>query len=285
MGNYIFDLIQNIIYNQVKQEKTEKSGDILMPVITINNYCEYVQMAGVLQVVLPASLVEGKAARLPTLFLLAPEGEEGSRWLRHTQAELLADKYQVAMVLVSCLEGCYTDMAYGYQFFQSLEKGVPDYLHKNVPALNLDDGQCYVAGCSMGGMGAIKLALQHPERFISVGSFSGRLDNKDSFQNPVEGDWLTQKRMINLWGSPEAIQGTVDDLTALKDKAVQASKALPAFYVSAGTGDIGYASSKAFVKQNGHDFCFVEREGRQDWFSWSDELHCFLKWAIRKGGK
>jgi len=255
-----------------------------MPIMTINNYCDYVQMAGVLQVVLPTDLINGKITRVPTLFLLAPEGEEGSRWLRHTQAELLADKYHMAMVLVSCLEGCFTDMAYGYRFFQSLAKGIPEYLSKNIPALSLDDGQCYVAGCSMGGMGAVKLALCYPERFIAAGSFSGRLDNEESSKNPVEGDWLTEKRMVNLWGSPDAIKGTMNDLAFLAGKALQACKVLPAFYISAGTQDIGYTASKVFAKQNDLLINFVERTGRQDWHSWSYELDQFLQWATQKGG-
>ena len=163
-----------------------------MPVLTINNFCDHIQMAGVLQVILPSSLVDGSLNRAPTVFLLAPEGQEGSRWLRHTQVELLADKYQAAMVLVSCLEGCYTDMAFGYRFFQSLEKGIPEYLGYNLPPLCLEDGHCFAVGCSIGGMGAVKWALSSPELFAAVGSFSGRLDNKESFQNSIEGDWLTK---------------------------------------------------------------------------------------------
>lgn len=254
-----------------------------MPVMTINNYCDYIQMAGVLQVVLPADLVDGKVTQASTLFLLSPEGEEGSRWLRGTQAELLADQYGVAMVMVSCLEGCYTDMAFGYRFFQSLAKGVPEYLFRNIPALNLE--RCYVAGCSMGGMGAVKLALTEPQRFIAAGSFSGRLDNEASFQNPVEGDWLGEKRMVNLWGSPDAIKGTVNDLRHLALSTAQSGQALPSFYISAGTDDIGYASSKAFAGLSGLETTFAQREGRQDWFAWSHELDRFLEWAVGKGGK
>ena len=255
-----------------------------MAVISIHNYCDYVQMAGVLQVVLPNAWVLGQrdAGRLPLVYLLAPEGEEGSRWLRHTQAELLAEQYQVAMVLVSSLQGCYTDMAYGYRFFQSLADGVPAYLKRNLPALRVHEGPCYIAGCSMGGMGAIKLALRYPARFAAVGSFSGRLDNADSFRHPVPGDWLTPKRMVNLWGSPEAIHGSQNDLHALAAAAVAGNTALPPFYISAGTGDIGYQSSVSFAGKPGLAVSYFEHMGRQDWFGWSIELHQFLKWCTQK---
>ena len=240
-------------------------------------------MASRLQVVLPADYLRGEDKRIPILILLAPEGEEGSRWLRHTQAETLSDKYQIAMVLVSCLQGCYTDMTFGYRFFQSLALGVPEYLHRIFPALHLENGRCYVAGASIGGMGAIKLALTQHKRFAAAASFSGRLDNRESFFNPVEGDWFTEKRMINLWGSPEAIPGSENDLQALAEKAVNNDSELPAFYISAGSDDAGFVSSRAFASDSRLQATFVERKGKQGWPGWANELEQFLAWCEKKG--
>ena len=115
MVNYIFDIIQPIIYNEVKSRVLYKVV-IRMPLVTIRNYCSYVQMAGALHVILPSGYISGEPLKPSTLFLLAPEGEDGSRWLRHTGAERLAERYGIAMVLVDCQQGCYTDMAFGYRF-------------------------------------------------------------------------------------------------------------------------------------------------------------------------
>ncbi len=254
-----------------------------MPVVSIRNYCSYVQMAGVLHVLLPSDFFAGAPLRASTLFLLAPEGEDGSRWLRHTQAERLADRYGIAIVLVSCLQGCYTDMAFGYRFFQSLCKGVPAYLRRILPAIPLDNGKTLIAGASMGGMGAIKWALAEPERFAAAASFSGRLDNRESFQSPVDGDWLTVKRMINLWGSPDAIPGSDNDLQTLLHKAAQAEAKLPGFYIAAGSGDAGLPSSRAFAADPRLRAAWFEREGKQDWGCWANELERFLQWVSQKG--
>lgn len=255
-----------------------------MPVLSIRNYCPYVQMAGAIQVIIPSAFLTGAQAKASTLFLLAPEGEEGSRWLRHTEAERLADRYGMTMVLVGCLQGCYTDMAFGYRFFQSLTRGVPEYLHRMLPALSLEDGQCYVAGASIGGMGAMKWALSEPRRFAAAASFSGRLDNRVSFLNPVEGDWFTPKRMKSLWGSPDAIPGSENDLRALARKAAQGADTLPALYISAGAGDAGFESSRAFASESGLRAAWRPREGAQDWACWADELECFLTWLQEKEG-
>jgi S-formylglutathione hydrolase FrmB len=241
-------------------------------------------MAGVLQVILPSDFLTGTPLQASTLFLLAPEGEDGTRWLRHTQAERLSDQYGIAIVLVGCLQGCYTDMAFGYRFFQSLSNGVPAYLRRILPAVPINGGKALVAGASMGGMGAVKWALAEPERFAAAASFSGRLNNRESFLHPVEGDWLTVKRMINLWGNPDAIPGSDNDLYALLHKAAQDEKKLPGFYISAGSGDIGLASSRAFASDSRVHASWVEREGKQGWACWAHELECFLQWAAQEGG-
>lgn len=253
-----------------------------MAVMTIHNYCDHIQMAGRLYVAAPDLWLRGDTERLPVLYLLAPEGEDGSRWLRHTQVELLAEQHNMIMVMVPCLQGCYTDMAYGYRFFQSLVVGVPAYLKRNLPAIRVDEGPCFVAGCSMGGMGAIKLALSYPASFAAVGSFSGRLDNEDSFRHPAAGDWLTEKRMKNLWGSPEAIPNSSSDLHALVDTAIARGIHLPPMYLSVGTGDAGYASSSAFAGKVGLDIHYVQHEGPQGWRSWANELEHFLTWRAGK---
>ncbi len=217
-----------------------------MALLTIHYYAKSIQMASVLQVVLPEQALYSPDRPLPVVLLLSPEGAEGAWWLRHCRLEHLSERRNVAFVLVPCLQGCHCDMAYGYRFAQVVEQDIPAWLDRNLPLLSTK-GQWWIAGCSMGGTGALRTALLHPERYAGTASFWGRLSHRENVEHPLPGDYLTPRRLHQLYGTdPAALTGTDMDLLALLNRAADSA---PTLHLCTGQGQPGYASNLQFVRR------------------------------------
>lgn len=61
----------------------------------------------------------------------------------------------------------------GGNYWQYISRELPDRVQKLFPCLSGCREDRYVAGLSMGGYGALKLALNHPEQYAKAASFSG----------------------------------------------------------------------------------------------------------------
>ncbi len=66
-------------------------------------------------------------------------------------------------------------MATGQRHWTYISEEVPAIARHFFP-LSGDRNKNYVAGLSMGGYGAFKLALTYPERYAAAASLSGALD-------------------------------------------------------------------------------------------------------------
>ncbi len=88
----------------------------------------------------------------------------------------------------------------------------------------------FVAGLSMGGYGAMRLALHRPERFAAAASLSGALDVAELAVNDPYGVF----RNVTGTGG-RVLAGTDDDLFAVLDRVDAAT--VPPLYVRCGTED------------------------------------------------
>lgn len=145
-----------------------------------------------------------------------------------------------------------------------------------------------IAGLSMGGYGAVHLALRHPDLFAAVASLSGALYGP---QDPVNEDDIAD--FHGAFGDPfdmdrYAHASVYVDLAALPPAAV-----LPRFYLSSG-GDDQYGLDLAALRLYGElkrreiPATLVVRAGYDHgWQFWHDELRDVLDFvsdALRAEG-
>lgn len=116
--------------------------------------------------------------RMPTVYLLnGYTGDEGSWYKCQPRLAELADKYGMIMVMPDGRDSWYWDSPNMEGF--KMESFIIDEL---VPAIDAKyptkPSKDYraITGLSMGGHGALKLALEHPDVFGSAGSTSGGVD-------------------------------------------------------------------------------------------------------------
>lgn len=143
-----------------------------MAVIRINLFSHALNMATGANLILPMPRhgAPGRAP-LPVLYLLHGMGDDFSCWLRKTGVERWALEAGLAVVMPDGGLSCYENMVHGPRYRDYILEELPDFMARTFP-LSRHRAENFIAGCSMGGFGALKLGLAHPERFRAIGCFS-----------------------------------------------------------------------------------------------------------------
>ncbi len=115
---------------------------------------------------------------LPVLYLLHGAWDSYTAWMEHAEHKLrqLVRQYGLIIILPDGDPfGWYADSPFdsANQIETYLLKELVPHVEANLPA---KPGLCSIAGLSMGGQGALGLALRNPGQFHSVSSMSGILD-------------------------------------------------------------------------------------------------------------
>src|SRR5918912_1351984 len=171
------------------------------------------------------------AAPPPVLYLLHGLSDDDTIWLRRTSIERYAAPLGLAVVMPQVHRSFYTDEAYGGRYWTFLSEELPELVGSLFRVSDRREDS-FVAGLSMGGYGALKWGLRHPDRFAAAATLSGAVDvaglrtRRDRPEDP---------RMLERIFDGHAVAGTPDDLLWLVAQADRA--ALPALYACCGTED------------------------------------------------
>lgn len=116
---------------------------------------------------------------IPVVYLLNGYGGDYTQWLRvRPDMGELADNYGMFMVMPSGMDSWYwdspVDPSMQMESFITLEL-VPE-LRARYRAMSTDPAHNAITGLSMGGHGAMWLAMRHPDLWGSMGSNSGGVD-------------------------------------------------------------------------------------------------------------
>ncbi len=156
-----------------------------------------------------------------------------------------------------------------------------------------------IAGLSMGGYGAISLALRFPDRFAAAASHSGVVW-------PAEWSPLPSRRRAGA-AVPDSVYATVlrgavpaslrtafgtdsigwlaNDPRTLLDRARASGGPLPALYADCGTGDFLLDGNRAFrdaLEARGVPLAYAEHPGGHSWAYWRAHLPTSLQWLAAR---
>lgn len=236
------------------------------------------------QVNLPLNIIvpdPGRMGNVPVrqrkvLYLLHGLSDDASAWQRYTAIETLACDYGLVVVMPSVGRSFYTDQPNGQNYFTYLVEELPRYL-SDVFGLAPRREDTYMAGVSMGGYGAFKAALLHPELYSAVASFSGVLS-----LNIVRPDSQDSRypEFTYLFGDLEKLPGSQHDPAVWLKNAAANPAALPRLFIACGRQDDLYPLSKYFAAACatlGIPVDYYEEEGKHDWYFWEIQIRRFLK--------
>lgn len=109
---------------------------------------------------------------MPILYLLHGLSDDNTMWSRYTDIERFADYRGFIVVMPEVQRSFYSDMVYGPNYFSYIADELPQ-LVKSLFGIERPREKTFVAGLSMGGYGAAKVALSRPDRYMAAASFSG----------------------------------------------------------------------------------------------------------------
>ena len=210
------------------------------------------------------------------LYLLHGLSDDHTIWSRRTSIERYASDYNLAVVMPDAYKSFYCNMAHGSDYWAFLSDELPMLIKRwfNVSA---DPQSTFVAGMSMGGYGAMKLALGNPGQYAAAASICGALD----LAAHINDDWDTsrQRTFEAIFGDLAAVPGSDNDLIA----RLEMLDFIPetALFVSVGKEDYLYQDSATFrdvATAKGFHLTYEESAGDHDWEFADLQIQRVLEW-------
>jgi len=193
----------------------------------------------------------------------------------------------LAVVMPAVNLSFYADMAHGGAYWQFISEEVPTVV-RDMFSLSSKREDNFVAGLSMGGYGALKLALTHPDRYAAAASLSGAVDiYADIRKHEDAKNKVRVAEFYNIFGELSKVPGSKHDLFALAKKAAKAP-VKPRLYQCCGTEDFLYAGNVRFrdaIRKLPLDLTYEEGLGEHNWAYWDRMIQNVLTWMLPLGKK
>ena len=222
--------------------------------------------------------------RFPVLYLLHGSSDDHSIWLRRTNIERYVDGMDLAVVMPSAHLSRYENMLHGPRYFDYITEELPQIMQEFFPISGKPEEQ-YIAGLSMGGMGALKAGLTRPELYAAVGCFSsGNLFYRDpeKYRPAAPRNSGGVSVMEAVYGSPNQadMKGTDWDPFVQAERWIKRGETGPRFFHVCGTEDFLLDSARLtrdwFEQHPQLDYTYQEAPGAHTWEFWDTWVQEFL---------
>lgn len=225
-------------------------------------------------------LPENCTEDVPLVLLLHGLSGNQDDWLLFSTVERLLAEHKMAAVLPDGQKSWFCDMKHGGKYATYIGEELIEYVRSVFPVTKKRE-KTFAAGLSMGGYGALKLTLRHPDTFAACGALSGAVDIFARFEL---GD--RHEQGVAIWGEDylKVIPGSVDDTYHLAKKLEAEGKKKPWIYQACGTEDKRLHENhlfRDFIKDRGYVYEYFEGPGRHNWDFWNVQIVNVLEFFAR----
>ena len=175
----------------------------------------------------------------------------------------------------------YTNTKFGQRYLDYVAIELPEIMTKMFPISDQREDN-FVCGLSMGGYGALRVALHNPKKFSKAASLSGAV-NIDSIKKLVS-DTPRKEFTENTFGKGDA-KGTDNDLLHLIKTHQKNKQELPEIYLACGTEDFLYKDNLQFKDELdllNVSYTYEESKGDHNWAFWDMYVQKVLYWIEKK---
>jgi S-formylglutathione hydrolase FrmB len=223
------------------------------------------------EAILPDRL--GAARPAPVLYLLHGLSDDQTLWMRRSSIERYADGRNLAVVMPNGDRSFYSDLCDGSRYFAYLTEELPAVVESLLPVSRERAGR-FIAGLSMGGWGALKAALNRPERYAAAAGLSSVCDL----------NWLREGNPALYAANfgPDYVPALPNDLFAAAEKVSSLPpEERPALFQYCGEGDFLWSDNLRFrdhLRSLGLEPHWEQGPGGHTWDNWDERIRHVLDW-------
>ncbi|HBR2683771.1 TPA: hypothetical protein MYK01_002610 [Klebsiella variicola subsp. variicola] len=217
-------------------------------------------------IVLPDSYSKSNQ-RYSTIYLLHGWSGNDKDWTENSDVSVLADNYQVIIVMPDGnYDGWYINspILSKSDYEKYIGNDVVSFMDKNFKTIPFKYGRA-ITGLSMGGFGALNIALNYPQKFGAVGSMSGGVDPRDYPKN-----WGLEK----VFGDPITNSKFWDD-KAIINNAYQFINMGVYIFIDCGVGDFFIEPNRRLhqrLLELRINHTYLESPGGHSWGYWDNAV-------------
>lgn len=261
-----------------------------MSIVNVNFFSESLMRMVNFVAVIPIDKrsVDGEALRpkgklLKTLYLL--HGLYGGEWdwLTTTRIKKWAMDRNLAVVMPAGENGFYNNHKAMHTYYgKFVGQELVDFT-RTMFRLSENREDTYIAGLSMGGLGALYSGFRYPDTFGYVGSLSTALlaDHYPEGDSDSMGLLSNRTFMEAVYGAEADFNGSENDYYRLVKELVDEKRKIPQLYISCGIDDPllqGNRKYRDYLRSLNVPVIYTEDEGAHDWAFWDRNLYRFVEW-------
>ncbi len=251
-----------------------------MALVTLNFFSEALEMQSEVLVIIPQKSALGEIGiesrsqdtAYKCLYLLHGLSDDHTIWLRRTSIERYASEYGICVVMPCGGRSFYCDMKNAMAYYTYIAKELPMRIREFFRVSDKRE-DTFVAGLSMGGYGALKIALKESDAFSAGAALSPCCDLNAAGMEDILVSIFGEKKM------PES-----EDISCLA-RLHKNDPQKPRLYTAMGTEDFLYENfqpTRKVLESSGYDFTYFEKPGVHSWTFWDQEIQNVLKWMFPK---
>ena len=219
-------------------------------------------------------------------------GNQGT-WLDYSMLPYYARDYNAVFVMPEAGRSFYLNLKYGRKYHDYVSEELPSVCSK-IFSISAEAKDTAAMGCSMGGYGALRLALKRPDRFGFCGSIAPACLYFIPMLDGLRKDGESYRKT-----SSEAEEILIDFYTTYGDdleynpdydisvlvKNFPACMKKPVIYVTCGTEDDLRKENLLFrdsMKDSGFDYTYEEWSGGHDWYFFNEALKKTLEFWYKR---
>lgn len=258
-----------------------------MALINVNTFSATLKLQVRFTVILPE---DNLSEDIPVLYLLHGGSENSLAWVSNTGIERYALSKGIAVVMPASGPSRWLNMAIGPAYGDFMIEELQAILHKFFPKLSQKRENTFIGGLSMGGGGALELAIMYPEKYAAVCVLSTssvipleHLRTIKGYPTPPGGEGAPSLPQIHLGvDDPDELINTKYDVLYQSKKNVEEGKPLPRIFHAVGTLDHGFEVGLALrehfmsMENNPYQYEFYTERDTHNWGFWDKYIQIFL---------
>lgn len=250
-----------------------------MALIELSFYSKALGMQTKVNVIIPQQDVSSEIGlknneqpqRYKSLYLLHGLSDDQSVWLRRTSIERYAMQYGICVIMPFGGKSFYFDQFNGEMYYTYISQELPSIIGEFFHVSNRREDR-FIAGNSMGGYGALKIALKEGGNFCAAAGLSSVADIHTE---------MFEEHLLKVVGQEKYMSEEEDLFALVEQNADQEQK--PRLYMWCGTEDFLYSDNvrlKEHIKKFNYDFTYEESFGEHLWDYWDVKIQRVLEWMF-----